>query len=220
VDIMPADFKPADSLTEQIARHLGDQIISGELRSGQRIQELKVARNLGVSRGSVREALLILESRHLIDNIPRRGALVTDLSYDRSRELVDLCNRLQIMLLETVAERWREGDLAALDEVLEDAVELADASPDAVLALRARLLHAVMAIGGNAYLNASLAALLPSLDRVAFKVLGTPRGREAFGDHLRALRRLLGDRNAEALRACVEGFGGWQLQRLRSAECH
>ena len=70
-------FKPAASLTEQIANHLSDEIINGRLAPLERIQELKVAKDLGVSRGSVREALLIVEGRHLIDIIPRRGAVVS-----------------------------------------------------------------------------------------------------------------------------------------------
>lgn len=56
-----------DSLSEQIARHIGEQIISGELVEGERIQELRIAKELDVSRGSVREALLLLERTHLIE---------------------------------------------------------------------------------------------------------------------------------------------------------
>ena len=70
------NFEPAMTLTEQIAEHLGGEIITGRLKPMARIQELKVAGELGVSRGSVREALLILESRHLVEIIPRRGAVV------------------------------------------------------------------------------------------------------------------------------------------------
>ena len=46
-----------DSLSEQIAKHISEQIISGELVEGERIQELRIAKELDVSRGSVREAL-------------------------------------------------------------------------------------------------------------------------------------------------------------------
>ena len=71
-------FKPALNITEQIADHLGEQIIVGEIASGTRIQEVKIAKALKVSRGSVREALLILERRHLITIVPRKGASVNE----------------------------------------------------------------------------------------------------------------------------------------------
>ena len=60
-------FKPQESLSEQIAQHLSRQIVRGDLLAGDRIQELRIAGELEVSRGSVREALLILERWHLID---------------------------------------------------------------------------------------------------------------------------------------------------------
>lgn len=66
-------FKAPDSLAEQIAHHLAERIIRGELKERERIQEQKVTQTLNVSRGSVREALLILERRHLVNILPRRA---------------------------------------------------------------------------------------------------------------------------------------------------
>ena len=57
----------AHSLSEQIAKHISEQIIRGELVEGERIQELRIASELDVSRGSVREALLLLERTQLIE---------------------------------------------------------------------------------------------------------------------------------------------------------
>ena len=68
-------FKAAQSITEQVAGHLATEIINGTRHPGARIQELTLAKALGVSRGSVREALLLLESRHLVQILPRRGAV-------------------------------------------------------------------------------------------------------------------------------------------------
>lgn len=60
-------LEETESLSEQIARHISEQIISGELVEGERIQELRIAKELDVSRGSVREALLLLERTYLIE---------------------------------------------------------------------------------------------------------------------------------------------------------
>ena len=73
-------FTPSLNITEQIADHLAALIIHGELASRSRIQELKIANELGVSRGSVREALLILERRHLIEIVPCKGAVVNEMT--------------------------------------------------------------------------------------------------------------------------------------------
>ncbi|WP_432211664.1 GntR family transcriptional regulator, partial [Acinetobacter variabilis] len=80
----------AHSLSEQIAKHISEQIIRGELVEGERIQELRIASELDVSRGSVREALLLLERTQLIEIFPRRGAIVSEMSAMQVRALFDL----------------------------------------------------------------------------------------------------------------------------------
>ena len=83
-------FKAAESLAEQIARHVGRQIVTGDLVEGERIQELRIAKELNVSRGSVREALLILERRHLINIYPRRGAVFAEMSAQQIKSLFEI----------------------------------------------------------------------------------------------------------------------------------
>ena len=69
-------FKAQESLSEQIAQHLARQIIHGDLLAGDRIQELRIAGELEVSRGSVREALRILEAQGFWDIFPPQDARV------------------------------------------------------------------------------------------------------------------------------------------------
>ena len=64
-------FQPGPGLVESIASHIEHQIVAGILRSGDRIQESRIVGQLAVSRGSVRESFRLLESRRLIDVIPR-----------------------------------------------------------------------------------------------------------------------------------------------------
>src|SRR5699024_10588887 len=104
-------FQARESLSEQIAGHLAGQIIAGELLAGDRIQELRVASELEVSRGSVREALLILERRHLIDILPRRGAVVKDLSESQVRGLYELVQVLLGLVIRKAIKNVREEDL-------------------------------------------------------------------------------------------------------------
>lgn len=111
-------FKAPDSLSEQIADYLAERIIRGELAPGERIQEQKVTQALNVSRGSVREALLILERRHLVAILPRRGAHVTQLDERSVRSLCSLMGEFYILLGNAVAQKWRtEADLRPFLEI-------------------------------------------------------------------------------------------------------
>ena len=68
------------SLPEQIAAQLSTRIVSAHYAPGQRIMEQAIAAEFAVSRGPVREALRLLERDGLVTILPRRGALVLELS--------------------------------------------------------------------------------------------------------------------------------------------
>ena len=55
-------LKPGPGLVEHIALQLEHQIVSGLLRSGDRVQETRVVGQLDVSRGSVRESFRVLRT--------------------------------------------------------------------------------------------------------------------------------------------------------------
>ena len=53
-------IRPSSNLAEQLADYLGQQIVDGTLAADEPIAESRLAAELQVSRGSVREAMLIL----------------------------------------------------------------------------------------------------------------------------------------------------------------
>ena len=112
-----------DSLSEQIAKHISEQIISGELVEGERIQELRIAKELDVSRGSVREALLLLERTHLIEIYPRRGAIVSEMSAQQVRALFDTCALMLGQIVQRMSETWRTHEAEAIQQLLIHLIE-------------------------------------------------------------------------------------------------
>ena len=72
------DAPPICSLTlpQQIADHLGHQIMNGEYPPGSRLKEEEFAELYAVSRGPVREAFRLLERRGFVEIVPRHGARV------------------------------------------------------------------------------------------------------------------------------------------------
>jgi len=65
-------------------------IVDGRLAPGQRLKEEELARELGISRTPVREALLILQAEGLVDAAPNRGAVVKALDADDLEDLYQL----------------------------------------------------------------------------------------------------------------------------------
>ena len=93
--------RPTLTAAEQIAVTVGDRIISGALAPQARILEQDLADEFDVSRGPIRDALHILEREGLVMLIPRRGAVVTDLTADEVRDIFEI----RAGLIEVVARK-------------------------------------------------------------------------------------------------------------------
>ena len=184
-------FKAPDSLSEQIAHHLAERIIRGELAPGERIQEQKVTQALNVSRGSVREALLILERRHLIAILPRRGAHVTHLDERNVRSLCSLMGEFYTLLGNAVASKWRsEADLQPflhIQQRLQDAYERQDI--ETFVAESFAVMRAAYPFADNPYLQETVENLQPAMSRAYYLALDQRQAN--MTDYLDLFARLL-----------------------------
>ncbi|WP_168418807.1 GntR family transcriptional regulator [Acinetobacter towneri] len=166
----------SESLSEQIARHIAEQIISGDLVEGERIQELRIAKELDVSRGSVREALLLLQRTHLIEIFPRRGAMVTEMSAQQVRALFDSSSLLLGYIVQRIADTWRIDEAEILQQLL---LQLAEqcrlGNTEKFYDLIFQYLAQQPDMVGNIYLMKFYQELLPSLRRSYFLTLNTSR---------------------------------------------
>jgi len=84
-------------------------IIDGRLEPGRRLKEEELARELGISRTPVREALLVLQTEGLLESAPNRGATVRTYEADLER-LRESCGRFVALRAEDdVADLVREN---------------------------------------------------------------------------------------------------------------
>lgn len=72
-------------LAGQLVGTLRERVLTGEIPSGTRINEVEVARELGISRGPLREAIRQLVSEGLLVHVPNKGAVVFEAGPRRSR---------------------------------------------------------------------------------------------------------------------------------------
>jgi DNA-binding GntR family transcriptional regulator len=78
------------NLSTQAANQIREAIASGQFQPGTQLVEVELARNLGLSRSPIREALYLLEQEGLIVRYPRRGAFVRGLSRRETDEIFSL----------------------------------------------------------------------------------------------------------------------------------
>lgn len=140
--------------TRQVADSIHRAIILGELRPGQRLREVALAAEFGVSRPTMREALLQLVQDGLCEQQHNRGFSVTQLDDSAIRDLAETRLVLDRMAIEGI---WVEP--TRINEVEGAWAEYADAGADPVQQHTAHLrLHQAI---WSASHNAMLARLWP-----------------------------------------------------------
>jgi DNA-binding GntR family transcriptional regulator len=111
-------------LPDGIVKALRAAIFSGQLKSGQRLNEKELASYLKVSRAPLREAFVRLEQEGLVTKTPHRGAVVTEFSENDVIEIYSLRIPLEGFAARLVAEKESPGsELKRLRAAYERLVE-------------------------------------------------------------------------------------------------
>jgi DNA-binding GntR family transcriptional regulator len=104
------------------------RILAGEVRPGLPLREVALAAELGVSRNTLREILLMLASEGLVQHVPHHGARVVKLGVRDARDLYLVRQVIESAAIERAAARPLEAAeyLSAAVERLEDAAAAHD----------------------------------------------------------------------------------------------
>jgi len=113
VPLKPAQRQP---LSHAVADSLRDAIYAGRLQPGQRIGQIPVARELGVSQTTVRDALATLEHEGLVEREVHQGTIVTQLSSADVEEITSLRGNLEAMAVRLIIRAGNPEHLKLLHE--------------------------------------------------------------------------------------------------------
>lgn len=102
------------TLAQQLFRRISEAIIRGDLAAGSKISEPVLARQYGVSRGPLREALHRLEERRLVTRIPHVGPRVTTFSLQMLQEIFGVREALEGMAAHEAARNGTAEEIAAI----------------------------------------------------------------------------------------------------------
>lgn len=108
-------YKP---LRELVCENLRDAINKGILSPGERLMEIQIAEEMGVSRTPVREAIRKLELEGFVVMIPRRGTYVSNISIKDINEVYEIRTALDILAGGLAAERINDEEIEEMRELL------------------------------------------------------------------------------------------------------
>jgi len=120
-----AALRPAGghrTLAERAFATLHEAIVTGALAPGERLPIEDLAEVLDMSPMPIREALRLLDSVGLVENIPHRGARVTELSIEDLREVYEARLALEPLAVRHAAENFTDEDAQRAADRLADHV--------------------------------------------------------------------------------------------------
>jgi len=95
-------------------------ILTGELGQDELHNEMVLAKQLGISRTPVREALLELSSQGLVTFLPRKGVVVNQFTRQDVEEIFELRWVIELYAIEKVANAAASYDLSKIDKAIDD----------------------------------------------------------------------------------------------------
>ncbi|GBG58190.1 GntR family transcriptional regulator [Sporomusaceae bacterium FL31] len=116
--LSPIKLDSYQPLREVVCETLRDSIRNGVLQPGERLMEIQLAEELGVSRTPVREAIRKLELEGYVIMLPRRGTYVANLSIKDINEVFEIRTALDVLATGLAAERITEEELEQLERLL------------------------------------------------------------------------------------------------------
>ena len=119
-------------LRDVVFNTLRKAILTGELKPGERLLEIQLANQLGVSRTPIREAIRKLELEGLVIMMPRRGAEVAQITEKGLRDVLEVRRALDALCTELACDRITEEEKQRLRDAC-DEFEKATATGDATV---------------------------------------------------------------------------------------
>jgi DNA-binding GntR family transcriptional regulator len=149
-------------LSESVATHLREQIISGKLVTGEFLRIDAIAKALNVSTTPVREGLLLLQSESFVRLMPRRGFMVNSFSRVDLMDLFWAQAMVGAELAARAAKQISKEGLAKLQELHQAHERAVEAKDDALAARLGHQFHRTINLAAE---SPRLALLLGSLTK-------------------------------------------------------
>jgi DNA-binding GntR family transcriptional regulator len=186
LDAEPGVIRPVDRpvpLRQSVYESLVELVIAGRLSPGQHLVETELAKQLGVSRQPVREALHRLEAEGWVDLRPNQGAFVHVPTGREVSELLDARELLEAETARLAAHAASPDDVAELRRICQQGEEaVRHHNIGRFVALNNEFHSALARIAGNAVL-AELSEIVGRRARWHYRLVASVRGRDSVAEH-------------------------------------
>ncbi|NPV92642.1 MAG: GntR family transcriptional regulator [Firmicutes bacterium] len=176
------NYKP---LREIVFETLREAIITGVLKPGERLMEVQLAEEMGVSRTPVREAIRKLELEGFVVMVARKGAYVAGISLKDITDVFEIRAALEGLAASLAADRASEEELEEMERAVANRwVYLENTDLSSLVETDSEFHDILYRASRNQKLINILSNLREQIDRFRAVSLASPgRGREALEEH-------------------------------------
>lgn len=195
------DFLP---LRDEVFNTLRERILKGYLKPGERLMEIHLADQLGVSRTPIREAIRMLELEGLVKMVPRKGAQVASISREDLQDVLEVRKALDTLAVKLACERINEEEINKLKEAEADFERILKTGDTTLIAEADVAFHDVIqAASKNKRLKSMISNLAERIYRYRFEYIKQQSdGGKTLVDEHREIVRCIEEKNIpEAIKA-------------------
>ncbi len=168
--------------TEFVEATLRNAILTGRLRGGMPLRQEDLAASFGVSRMPIREALRQLEAQALLDFVPHKGAVVTEISAVDAADIYAIRLALEPAVLERSIPHLTEADFERAGDLIAEMDS--EGNPGRMGELNRRFHMTLYGAAGRPKLIALTESYLASFDRyLRFQLTAKGRAHLSQDDH-------------------------------------
>lgn len=206
------------TLRERILETIRDAILKGILRPGEKVSEPELAERFGISRTPIREAFRQLESEGYLTVIPRKGAVVVDLSERDVEEFYAIKSILEGYAARIAATRMSERDIDKLEMLNRRLSQYARENDARNFYKTHQEFHDLfVAAAGNSKLAELIDQLGLKFSRMRMAALAVPGRMETSVQEHRKIIEALRERNGEKADTMVQETAGLGSRLLRES---
>lgn len=195
----------ATLLHEQAADVIRNMIIEGELAPGSRLPELELCELLGISRTPLREAVKVLSSERLVQLLPNRGAIVTEIDIADVDDTVEAVAYIEAVAAQLACKKASDREIQDIVNLHAQMVSFAQGTGTRYFRANQQFHEAIVAAGHNRGLVDAHVRLNAHLKRLRFQRMSSQHFRGQFVQEHASVAEALTRRDGEAVFHAIIG---------------